>query len=137
MRRTAVLGGLRAIVACNMQAFRGEAGLTQQQLADLANVSSATVSKGERGEIMPTTDTIEKLAHVLGRKPSDFYAENPPPPPPRPELPNIMFKLAPGFELDEDLMRQGLEFIRKLDREQIDRVAKLKREQQENRRKKK
>jgi ribosome-binding protein aMBF1 (putative translation factor) len=42
------------------------AGLTQQQLAAAAGVSQADISRIERGQANPTTETLEALAVPLG-----------------------------------------------------------------------
>jgi DNA-binding XRE family transcriptional regulator len=44
-------------------------GLTQQQLADLAGIDQADVSKIERGRKSPTIDTYARLASALGMEP--------------------------------------------------------------------
>ena len=46
---------------------RDEAGLTQKELADKANVSVLTISNIERGETNPQKGTIAKLERALGK----------------------------------------------------------------------
>jgi DNA-binding XRE family transcriptional regulator len=48
---------------------RRERGLTQQQLADLAGIDQADVSKIERGRKSPTIDTYARLASALCMEP--------------------------------------------------------------------
>ena len=45
---------------------RKELGITQPNLAELANVSTNTLYKLERGQGNPTLDILYKLAVVLG-----------------------------------------------------------------------
>lgn len=50
---------------------RDEAGLTQKELADKANVSVLTISNIERGETNPQKGTIAKLERALGKSAPD------------------------------------------------------------------
>ena len=45
---------------------RKELNITQPHLAELANVSTNTVYKLERGQGNPSLEVLEKLAEVLG-----------------------------------------------------------------------
>lgn len=54
-------------------AAREEAGITQKQLAELANVPQQTISAIENGDRMPGADTLYKLATALGKKMDDLY----------------------------------------------------------------
>lgn len=45
---------------------RKELGITQPHLAELANVSTNTIYKLERGQANPSLDVLNKLAEVLG-----------------------------------------------------------------------
>lgn len=57
---------LQAAVA--LMRAREAAGLTQQQLADLADVSRVTVSRIERGRISPSFRTLGVLAAAMGKR---------------------------------------------------------------------
>ena len=46
--------------------LRKEKGMTQKQLADLLNITDKAVSKWERDIAWPDTQTIPKLAEILG-----------------------------------------------------------------------
>ena len=46
--------------------LRKEKGMTQKELADLLNVTDKAVSKWERGAAFPDTQTIPRLAELLG-----------------------------------------------------------------------
>ncbi len=47
-------------------------GLTQEKLAELANLHHNFVSMVERGKSAPALDTIEAIASALGRRPSQL-----------------------------------------------------------------
>jgi DNA-binding XRE family transcriptional regulator len=49
-----------------VRALRRERGLTLQQLAHAAEVSTASVHKVERGDMVPTVTTLLKIAGALG-----------------------------------------------------------------------
>jgi DNA-binding XRE family transcriptional regulator len=49
-------------------ARRRKLGITQAELAKLVNVDRKTIAKIETGLRSPTTDTLIKIAHVLGRQ---------------------------------------------------------------------
>lgn len=46
--------------------LRKEKGMTQKQLADMLNITDKAVSKWERDIAWPDTQTIPKLAEILG-----------------------------------------------------------------------
>lgn len=46
--------------------LRREKGMTQKQLADMLNITDKAVSKWERDVACPDTQTIPKLAEILG-----------------------------------------------------------------------
>jgi transcriptional regulator with XRE-family HTH domain len=56
---------LRSVVARNLRLLRQAAGLTQEQLADLAGLDRNYVGKLEREENSPTVDTLESIALAL------------------------------------------------------------------------
>lgn len=53
---------LRSVFARNLRLLRQAAGLSQEQLADLAGIDRNYVGKLEREENSPTLDTLEVLA---------------------------------------------------------------------------
>ena len=55
-------------MARRLKAARIEDGLTQQQLAERAGISSGYYARLERGEQDPPLTVIEKLAKALGVK---------------------------------------------------------------------
>ena len=65
---------LRAVVALNLRRLRQERGLSQEELADRAEVNRNYVGMLEREENAATVDTLEKLAAVLEVDPVAFFA---------------------------------------------------------------
>jgi len=51
-------------------------GLTQEKLADAAQVSPSTIRELERGATGPSFDMIEILAQTLNVDPSEFFTTN-------------------------------------------------------------
>lgn len=65
---------LRALVAVNLRRLRQERGLSQEDLADRADVNRNYVGMIEREENAATIDILEKLAAVLDVDPAAFFA---------------------------------------------------------------
>lgn len=65
---------LRALVAVNLRRLRQERGLSQEELADRADVNRNYVGMIEREENAATIDILEKLAAVLDVDPAAFFA---------------------------------------------------------------
>ena len=63
------VGAGAEIVACNVIAARGALGLSQQQLADRARLSRATINMIENGACDPRLSTLEALAAALSTSP--------------------------------------------------------------------
>lgn len=62
-------------IGCKLQKYRKEANLTQEQLAELADVSQKHISRLERGLHVPHFDMIIKIAKVLS-VPTDAFVED-------------------------------------------------------------
>lgn len=58
-----------------LSAFRKEKGLTQEQLAQQANVSRTTISRWESGKGLPDIETVKQLSQVLN---CNFFAQDEP-----------------------------------------------------------
>jgi transcriptional regulator with XRE-family HTH domain len=54
--------------------WRRQAGLTQQQLADLAGIARNTVARIELGQNMAETTTLANIATALNKSLSDLLA---------------------------------------------------------------
>lgn len=63
-------------VSERIASLRKEAGLTQQQLADSLNVSSAAVSKWENGASTPDIDTLCAIADYFNLSMDDLLGRN-------------------------------------------------------------
>lgn len=63
------MGRLRETLAGNLKRLRREAGLSQEDLANRAEVDRTYISDLERGVYAASVDMIERLAAVLGVEP--------------------------------------------------------------------
>ncbi|MER9444908.1 helix-turn-helix domain-containing protein [Mesorhizobium sp. M0340] len=57
---------MRKLVGKNFARLRAASGLTQEKVAELANVSQQYISDLERGKRNPTLETLSDLATALG-----------------------------------------------------------------------
>ncbi len=65
---------LKQTIASNLVAYRKQANLTQQQLAQKINYSDKAISKWERGEGVPDVLVLKSLADLYGITVNDFLA---------------------------------------------------------------
>ena len=66
---------LRRTVARNLKRLRREKGMSQEELADRADINRNYVGMIERSENAATVDMLEKLAEALNAKPIEFFHE--------------------------------------------------------------
>lgn len=66
---------MREIISKNLIAYRKQAGLTQQELADQLNYSDKAVSKWERGESIPDVLILKHIADCYGITLNDILSE--------------------------------------------------------------
>lgn len=52
-------------LALNLSYYRKLAGISEKDLANLVNVSPATIKNYESGNTLPTMDMVIRLAHIL------------------------------------------------------------------------
>lgn len=64
---------LREVVARNLRRLRNSKGLSQEELADRADINRNYVGMLEREEHAATVDMLEKLAEVLDVDPVEFF----------------------------------------------------------------
>lgn len=57
----------------NLRNIRTARGLTQEQLAEKADVNQATISKIEKGSANVTLDMIQRLASALDVSPAELF----------------------------------------------------------------
>lgn len=67
---------LRGVVAKNLRRLRQAKGLSQEELADRADINRNYVGLLEREEHAATVDMLEKLASVLEVDPVAFFARD-------------------------------------------------------------
>lgn len=63
---------LTEVVALNIRRIRHERKLTQEELADKADLSARYVGKIEQGRVSPTISVIGRLAEALAIDPCDL-----------------------------------------------------------------
>jgi len=63
---------LRCLVSLNLKRFRASAGLSQEELAERADISVPYLGALERGEKWPSPETFMGLAQGLGVEPHDI-----------------------------------------------------------------
>jgi transcriptional regulator with XRE-family HTH domain len=72
---------VQATFAANLKRYRQAAGLSQEELADAAELSVGVVTRAEQGRGVPNQNGIAKLAEVLRIEETDlFYPGEPPKP---------------------------------------------------------
>jgi transcriptional regulator with XRE-family HTH domain len=67
---------LREIFRKNVKTFRKSKNLTQEQLAELCDLSTNYIGDIERNRRKVTIDTIEKIANGLNISPADLLDKN-------------------------------------------------------------
>lgn len=67
---------LRAIFAANLRRARRAAGVSQEELAAMADIDRTYVSSLERANYAASVDVIERIAQVLNIEPSDLLARS-------------------------------------------------------------
>ena len=72
----AVMEELRQTIADNLVAYRKQAGLTQQELAEKLNYSDKAVSKWERAEGVPDVLVLKTIADLYGVTVNDFLVNH-------------------------------------------------------------
>ncbi len=66
---------LRQTVAKNLKRLRREKGISQEELADKADINRNYVGMIERSENAATVDMLEKLAEALEVEPAEILRE--------------------------------------------------------------
>lgn len=65
---------LLVVFAENVKFYRRKLGISQEELADRAQIHRTNISAIERGERNVTIKNIEKLAHALGIEPKQLLS---------------------------------------------------------------
>lgn len=63
-------------MARNLIRLRHEKGMSQEELADRADINRNYVGMIERCENAATVDMLENLAKALGKEPVDFFCKD-------------------------------------------------------------
>ena len=66
---------LRQTVAKNLKRLRRERGISQEELADKAEINRNYVGMIERAENAASVDMLEKLAEALEAEPVEFFSD--------------------------------------------------------------
>lgn len=64
--KSVMVTDLRPVVSNNLARLRKKKGLTQGELAERFSYSDKTVSKWEKGDVLPDLDTLKELADFYG-----------------------------------------------------------------------
>lgn len=64
------------LIAAKIKQLRKQNGLTQQELADRAELTKGYISQLESGLVSPSMITLFDLIECLGSKPSEFFKES-------------------------------------------------------------
>jgi len=67
------MGDFKNRFGCHLTWLRKRQGLTQEGLAEAADVSVDFISLIERGQRAPSFDTLERLADALGTTVADLF----------------------------------------------------------------
>jgi len=65
--------GIREILAANVKGNRRKLGLTQEELAEKANVSTHYIAMIETRKKYPKPDMLERIAKALGIEPYELF----------------------------------------------------------------
>jgi transcriptional regulator with XRE-family HTH domain len=67
---------VRERVGLNLQKLRRERGLSQEELADRANIHQTYLSGVERGKRNPTVTVLQRIAEALGADIEDLVSRH-------------------------------------------------------------
>ena len=70
---------IREVLALNLRKFRQAKGLSQEELADLAEIDRTYISAVERSVYAASIDVVDRLARGLGVEPADLLRRPPAP----------------------------------------------------------
>lgn len=95
---------LEEIVRRNLKKFREEAGLSQEQAAEVSGVPASAIVRYESGKTDQVPGTaLRLLAVVYGHSTDDFY-EPSPPPAKLADRPVIFLRTMPGTVIDAEIL---------------------------------
>ncbi len=71
------LASFKILFGKRIKYFRELKNLTQEYLAELANIEQSSLSNIERGRVYPSVETLCRLASALDVQPYQFYTVKP------------------------------------------------------------
>lgn len=86
-----------------MKELRIQYGLTQQELADRAELTKGFISQLERNQNSPSIGTLLDIIQCLGTTPAEFFADE--------EPEQIVFRQEDFFEKNDDVKKRCVEWI--------------------------
>ena len=86
-----------------MKELRIQYGLTQQELADRAELTKGFISQLERNQNSPSVGTLLDIIQCLGTTPAEFFADE--------EPEQIVFKAEDFFEKTDEEKNRNVEWI--------------------------
>lgn len=103
------------IIRRNLVKFREEAGYSQAQISDMAQIPVANYARYERGENSVPATALRSLAAAYGRSTDDFHEPNPGAP--KQEPPTFSLRARPGAEVDQAIYERLLAEVDRANRE--------------------
>lgn len=101
----------------NLVKFRNEAGLTQAQAAQAADVPIDTIRRLEQGTSLPDPLTMDSLARIYGHAAGDLMLSDPPPARLE-ERPMFLLRTMPGMTIDHEAEQELEALIEEVNRKQ-------------------
>lgn len=98
--------GIRQTFIENLKYYRKLRGITQEQLAEILDMSTSYIGAIEACSRFPSPETIDKIADALSLRPSVLFDEFG-----SPEVINSTFKKIYGTSLKEELSNRILKDI--------------------------
>lgn len=70
------MSNLKKLLGSRIREIRVSRGLTQDQLSELTDIGTSSISKIESGHFHPTDENLEKIANALKIEPYKLYRYN-------------------------------------------------------------
>ena len=64
---------IRELLGSNIRAYRKNSGISQEKLAEMADMATNYLGLIENGKKFPSADIIERIAAALGKDPSALF----------------------------------------------------------------
>jgi transcriptional regulator with XRE-family HTH domain len=68
---------IRKLLGSNIKLYRVNLGISQEKLAEMANMATNYLGLLENGKKFPSSEMIEKIAVALGKDTADLFAISP------------------------------------------------------------